>query len=274
MRVVLMTTVRGQQPAALDAALLELGLHAEEAAGVSLVGWHAPRRPLPVGEHLVLGPSLSLGSGVQRALVGPVHEPGTMMSAAGSTAAGAELLEEASGPADPAAAPMTGEPENLEEDAATAEPVGGARTTEPGGDVVPPAGEPAGAPTARAPLPPLYSPRRVAMALRWRVRRARRVLRRHPLLLRVRSSTRLRRLRQQALPGTLADQYAVACLRAAPVREAVARADVVVAMDANTYKAAWLLARRHPGPTVVAGLAAGKRAVEEARERAAASPQG
>jgi hypothetical protein len=53
----------------------------------------------------------------------------------------------------------------------------------------------------------------------------------------------------------------MSALTSPAVQVLVAGADVVVALDATTHRAAWLLARRHLGPDVVVGTSAGKQAV-------------
>jgi hypothetical protein len=112
-------------------------------------------------------------------------------------------------------------------------------------------------------------PASVAHALRWRANRARLTVRRHPTIVRVIGSTKLRRARKAVIPDTLASRYAAACLASREVNELVAQADVVVAMDAHTHRAAWLLARRHPGPDVVVGLAAAQRSLAARAEESA-----
>lgn len=117
---------------------------------------------------------------------------------------------------------------------------------------------PAGTPSAPAQR---QGAARVVHAVRWRSRRAKRALAAHPTARRVARSTKVRRVRSAVAPLGSAGGYAVAAMASAQVQSLVARADVVVALDADTYRAAWLLARRHPGPAVVVGLAAGKQAV-------------
>ena len=62
--------------------------------------------------------------------------------------------------------------------------------------------------------------------------------------------------------------------RPPPTSGRSSRADVVVALDADTYRAAWLLARRYPAPDVVVGAAAGKQAVDGAPPAASADGLG
>jgi hypothetical protein len=80
---------------------------------------------------------------------------------------------------------------------------------------------------------------------------------------------RLRRIVTKVAPGVLGSRFALSCLRKRDVRGEMADADVVVALDAQTYRGAWLLARLHPAPAFVAGTGAGRRVIEE---RAASRP--
>lgn len=114
-----------------------------------------------------------------------------------------------------------------------------------------------------------FTPAGVAHALRWRANRARLAVRNQPLVSRVIGSTKLRRARKAIVPDSLASRYAAACLVSREVNDLVERADVVVAMDAHTHRAAWLLARRHPGPDVVVGLAAAQRTLKARAEESA-----
>jgi hypothetical protein len=201
MRVVLLTTARGQRPATVREVLKELGLADHPETEVVVVGLHYPKKPLPVAANLVVGPDLSVR---RQAKSVPTRDDVAAAEAAGATAA--------------PAAPAT--------------------------------------PTA-----PIYHPARVGKAVAWRARRARHTVRTNPAVVRVRNSTKVRRVKNKVLPGGLATRYAVACLSATNVGAAIEGADVVVALDSNTYRAAWLLARRHPRPAVVVGVAAGRRAV-------------
>lgn len=220
MNIVLLTTARGQRPEALESAREQLGLTAADHPDIRVVGWHPPRRGLPVTQHVVLGPDLSLTGRARYVRVAPSAPPGSPDLAAG---AGEAAFPSPAAEASPADLPRS--------------------------------------------LPPVYHPRRVAKAVAWRARRIRKALRKPALVTRVRQSTKVRKVKNKLAPGGLATQYAIGCLRAAVVHDLVERADVVVAMDANTHRAAWLLARRHPGPAVVVGLTAGRRVLDELRER-------
>jgi hypothetical protein len=123
--------------------------------------------------------------------------------------------------------------------------------------------------TAPAPARPTGL-RRVRRAVGWRVNRARIAVRRSPLRARVLQSTKVRRAKEALLPGSTASRFAVAALRSRPLRLAVSEADLVIALDTNTHRAAWLLARRHPGPDVVVGLEAARAALLLREARASA----
>lgn len=81
-------------------------------------------------------------------------------------------------------------------------------------------------------------------------------------LWRVRHSAKLRRVAHRAARTGMDFQYAAASNTSREVSQAIRSADVVVALDMRTYLAAWVLARRHPQPSFVAGVAAAKRAIE------------
>ncbi|HEX6916875.1 MAG TPA: hypothetical protein VF140_02280 [Phycicoccus sp.] len=135
----------------------------------------------------------------------------------------------------------------------------------PDGAVAPAAALAAQAPQA-APAPvQREGVHRLVHGVRWRYRRARRAATTHPLARRVAGSTKVRRIRSAVSPLGPASAYSIGALAAPGVHALVAGADVVVALDADTYRAAWLLARRHPGPDVVVGTAAGKQAIARRR---------
>jgi hypothetical protein len=144
-------------------------------------------------------------------------------------------------PAPPGADPTADDDDVTWEDAATAEAE-------------------AGAPVSPRPIGGNLA--RVRHGLKWRVGRVRLAVRAHPAARRVRQSTKVRRLRHAVTPGGPGTKYAVAALRARNVGDLVAAADVVVALDTNTHKAAWLLARRHQRPAVVVGAPAGKAVID------------
>lgn len=213
-------------------------LRIDSSASLSLVSWHRPAQPLPLAQHFqvrTVGGSQSL----------PVLD----------------------------VAPVV-EPAELEDDGSSGLALG------PGGPEEEPADTFAQEPSA-VPVPPRaaaarLTPSSVVHALRWRTNRARRALRRHPTtarvlgpgglrrqpaVARVLGSTKLRRAGKAVVPDSQASRYAAACLVSHDVNELIARADVVVALDPHTHRAAWLLARRHPRPDVVVGLAAAQRSL-------------
>lgn len=243
MKVVLLTTARGQRPATLATLRSQLGLLPDDGSELVVVSWHAPKRPLPVRSNLLVGPHLRI-SGAARVL--PVGDPFAGIDDDDLDAPAevpSEITDSDTG--------LDDLPDDLPEDVPDIEP------------------EPA--PARPAPLDPIYHPQRITKAVSWRVNRTRLAIRRNPTVNRVRNSTKLRKLRNKLAPGSLGSRYAVACLRAPNVHDEVATADVVVALDANTHRAAWLLARRHPAPAVVVGTAAGKRVLTERAAQAATS---
>lgn len=124
---------------------------------------------------------------------------------------------------------------------------------------------------ATAAATPTPLPRRLAHGVAWRARRVRFAVRDNPTVSRVRNSTKVRKVTNSMLPGGVSARFAFTTLRAREVRDALAEADVVVALDSHTHRAAWLLARRHPDPDVVVGTAAGRRVISARRERRAGS---
>ena len=91
------------------------------------------------------------------------------------------------------------------------------------------------------------------------------VRRDHPRLDRLRRSTKVRKVLKAGRSGGASLRFALTTSSASAVQQVVARADVVVALDAESHRAGWLLARRHPGPDVVVGTAAGKRMLDGRR---------
>ena len=119
-------------------------------------------------------------------------------------------------------------------------------------------------PPPPAPLTARAVPGRLAHGVGWRVRRARAAVGRHPVARRVSGSAKVRAVRRLA-PDRTSATFTATTLLAREVNDAVATADLVVALDRNTHQAAWFLARRHPGPDVVVG--------EPRRERSASGPE-
>lgn len=215
-------------------------LRIDSSARLSLVSWHRPAQPLPLDQHLqvrTVGGSQSL----------PVLD----------------------------VAPEV-EPAELEDDGSSGLALGAGGPEEESADTFGPEAQE----VPVAPVPPRataakLTPAGVAHALRWRTNRARRALlgpgglRRQPAVARVLGSTKLRRAGKAVVPDSQASRYAAACLVSRDVHELIAQADVVVAMDPHTHRAAWLLARRHPRPDVVVGLAAAQRTLAARAEESA-----
>lgn len=108
---------------------------------------------------------------------------------------------------------------------------------------------------------------RIRHAVRWRTNRARMAMGRHPLSQKVLGSTKVRRVAAKVVPGGVSAQFAISAARAQRVRRLCAMATVVVAIDQNAQRAAWLLARRVPHVPFVVGLPAAKRVIEESSGR-------
>lgn len=238
MKVVLLTTRPSPRPAWLLEVRELLGVADRPDVEVSMVSAHRPRRPLPVTRHMLAAPARSVSG---RATAVPV--------------ASAEPEVVASPAADPELLPWETAEATLGDDPGT-DTVGGIAS-------VPALGEPTEpVPTASLLDLPVYHPRRAAKAVSWRANKVRLMVKRHPGLGRVRNSTKLRKAQANLAPSSLPTSFALACLRAREIGALVDVADLVVALDANTHRAAWLLARRHPRPMVMVGTAAGKQAIE------------
>jgi hypothetical protein len=219
-------------------------LRIDSSAHLALVSWNRPAQVLPVDQHVLVrtvGGSHSL----------PVHD------------------------VEPAV-----EPAELEDDGSSGLALGAGGPEEESADTF--AQEASDVQVPSRSTAAKFTPSSVAHALRWRTNRARLAMRRHPALsrvvgpgglrrhptvARVLGSTKLRRAGKAVVPDSLASRYAAACLVSRDVNELFAQADVVVAMDAHTHRAAWLLARRHPGPDVVVGLAAAQRSLQARQEQ-------
>ncbi|GAA4110106.1 hypothetical protein GCM10022415_03620 [Knoellia locipacati] len=244
MKVVLLST-RRLRPHMVDTAREELGLEPQDAEHMTVVSWNPPIGRLRVASHLVVGPMLSPSGRVRYARVDPVvlDEPdaGEPHDLADLTAlvadADVEPLEEVT------TLDVVDDIDDAETDAA-----------DPGDtdDVLADQGDGA---TRRT------GARRVGHALKWRANRLRLTVQRHPVAQRIGGSTKVRRLRGAVTPGGLATHFALGCAQSPAVRRAVAGADLVVALDQNSHRAAWLLARRIAGPEVVVGIPAAARIV-------------
>lgn len=294
MRILVLDTGRGIGPHKVALWRAQLGL--EEHDEVRLLSWHPPAAPLPLETHLVCGPVLRLGREPQRWPVcdsddvpgdaGPVapHE----LSVTGAFELEEQLSEQEAEPGQAAAADRDGRHRDDTADATRTEAgppepqdLAVVATPEaPGTDRQPldiAAGPtPSGPPRSLAHLP-VYHPRRVRQAVRWRSRR----LRRRTVRLASRQLRRARGRRNELryLPSTavssalrlrsdgIAGEFALATVRSAAVADLVRTSDVVVPVDQRSLKTAWLLARRHRGPAVIATTAAAARAIALRRAR-------
>ncbi|MDN5791141.1 MAG: hypothetical protein L0H25_09780 [Micrococcales bacterium] len=268
MKVVLLTTLRAQRPSWFLQITEQLALADRPDAEVSVVSAHRPNWPLPASRHVLAGSRVSLRD---TATSLRVAAPANTADLAAPTDAGPGDPTESSGEpladvlSDPVGESLT-------------EAMTGSLTEDPSvplEDAADPADEQVEdddlapvRPQAGSVLHlPVYHPRRMVKAASWRANKVRLTMKKHPGLARVRASTRLRKVRTAVgstiLPGGISDAFALSCVRCDLVGELVGSADVVVALDASTHRAAWLLARRHPRPAVIAGTAAAKRVIEE-----------
>ncbi|EAP97494.1 hypothetical protein JNB_18528 [Janibacter sp. HTCC2649] len=237
MKVVLLST-RRLRAHMIDTSRAELGLDPGDAQDLTVVTWNPPIGRLRVAQHLVVGPILSPTGKVRFARVDPVEQapPETTSSPADDATAPdvavADPADDASIEDDSFADPEDRDDQDDQDDAAVV------RT----------------------------GTRRVGHAVKWRANRARLSVQGHPVAQRIGASTKVRRLRAAITPGGLATHFALGCSRSPVVRRAVEGADLVVALDQNSQRAAWLLARRIAGPDVVVGIPAGARLVALKRD--------
>ncbi len=241
MKVVLLST-RRLRAHMVDTVRAELGLEPGDAAHLTVVSWNPPIGRLRVGRHLVVGPVLSPTGRARYARVDPIAE-----DVVDGAVVGVDEIPETT----------HSEPETRPE--AEIHPEPGANPEPEVVDMVDHAA-PAPAPVP-APVPARTGAGRVAHALKWRANRVRLTVRRHPVARRVSGSTKVRRVRHALTPGGLATHFALGCTQSDAVRRAVGGADLVVALDQSSHRAAWLLARRVAGPEVVVGVPAGARIV-------------
>lgn len=267
MKVVLILGGRGLRPGWITQAFDELGV-SEGDVELTLVTWHPPAHPLPVAEHWVVGPSTrgpvrrhEVSAPVPHLALGPVNEAPAAETATPATdeQGSAPVPAVDDGPdaslvsADEAPSPSAVESPDGTDDAEQDAP-----------------GPPTLATPASRPLAPIYTPARIRAAAGWRLRRIRRKVRMFyrgargrgtlpgRLLYRLRHLPRVQRLRADRV----ATEFAVVLTRDARIREAARDAVVVVGVDGNSHRAAWLLARRVPGPEVVIGLPSARRVVQ------------
>lgn len=230
-KVVLVDTGRGRDAAWVEARRAQLGLDADDE--LALLSWNHPRGPLPVVDHLVFGPTLDWGR----------REPAVPSVTLPRRSSG--------GPA-----------------------AGGSGT-----------GAGAGASAAVAGLP-IWHPRRLAHGARWRTRRLTRPVQRRMAPIGARAQAAMpdltpltKHLSSAELGGRIrarvgvssdgvATDFAIAVVRSRQASDLAAWADVVVPFDVRSRKAAWVLARRVPGPDVPSDVDA---AVRILRGKAAAN---
>lgn len=241
MKVVLLTTRPSPRPAWIVEITQQLGVAGVSDVEVTVVSAHRPRRPLPVTSHWLAAPAYSLSG---RATEVPVASTGPVAT---------------DGPvADPDLLPWETAEVSLGDDP-VADTAGGISS-------LPALGDPTESASTVSLLDlPVYHPRRAAKAVSWRANKVRLTVKRHPGLARVRNSTKLRKVKTNIVPSSLPTSFALACIRSREIGDLVDVADLVVALDANTHRAAWLLARRHPRPAVMVGATAGKQVVESIR---------
>lgn len=263
MKVVLILGGRGLRPGWIDQAFDELGV-SEGHVDLTLVTWHPPAHPLPVAEHWVVGPSArgpvrrhEVSAPVPHLTIGPVNQAPAAESATPAT----DEQGSAPVPAVDDGPDATLVSEDDDPSTSAVESIAGLD------DAQDFPGPPSLATPAPRPLAPIYTPARLRAAAGWRLRRIRRKLRLiyrgvrgrgtlpGRLLYRLRHLPRVQRLRADKV----ATQFAVVLTRDARIREAARDAVVVVGVDGNSHRAAWLLARRVPGPEVVIGLPSARR---------------
>jgi hypothetical protein len=276
MRIVLLSA-RRLRPHQITAALADLGVASGEA-DVRIVTWGMPVGRLPVAEHIVLGPDplspirsvrvassateSTAGSDVIDAEVNDAEENGAEGADAEAALAEAALAD---------AGPVLVETEPALTDADLAETDLADADEEPLADAVLPAPDEASEPLSPARSgPPRTGLARLQHGLRWRANRARMTVAGHPVAKKVLGSTKVRRIAAKVTPGGLSGQFALRASGNARIRWICGRATVVVAIDQNAHRAAWLLARRVPEVPIVVGLPAAKRILDEARTRSGA----
>lgn len=232
MRVLLLSTQRGQSPERLADWLSQLPLG--EVDAVSVVSAHYPRSPLPIAHHVVLGAG-ALAHGRHA----PV-EPGGVTwrdGGLGGLTPGADAGDASD--SDALGTSVVGD-----------EQLNGAKGKQ---------GTRSIAHALR------WRTRRVQLAVR-RARQEQPALRAvDAQLSRVGSSTKVNRIIGKLTPGGPGKEFAVKAYRSPLTNQLFGQADLVIGLDTNTHLAAWLLARRHAKPKVVTTLAAGKQFIDGVR---------
>jgi hypothetical protein len=274
-RVLIMDTGRGIGPDKVQMWSAHLGLTG--ADHISLVAWWRSSSPLPVDRHLVGGPVLRLD---REPFDAPTQGRVAHRSEIEATAANTSLVDEAVTGASGGLSTAELDEQLSEQEAghsqATAADQPGASE---GHQSLPvhvrrPDRQEAGRPSDMSHLPILH-PRRLRQAVAWRARRARRQAERFGAR-QVRRVTMLRsdtghlpsaiiRTSLRGRKDALSWEFASMANTSRAVNTLFRTAEVVIPVDARAQKAAWLLARRHPGPDVIVTLPAAARAVAARR---------
>ena len=236
MRIVLLDTGRGV--GADTIRMWRDNLQLTERDSIALLAWQPPREPLPVTDHYLFGPRLSLRRTEPRRVETLGDLFGGLDLDAESLAA--EAAREQAGDDDAAGEPRTpriisGEP--------------------PREDLI-----------SRFAGPDSGMLRR---ALAWRVKRARNALRRLRRSLKSGDGPvgALARRISSVRSGTISTRFAIALIRSQEAAVLFRGADLVFPVDARSQRGAWLLARANPGPDVVVGYPAAVRALARRRAR-------
>jgi hypothetical protein len=252
MKVLVLDTGRGIGTVKVESWREHLGLKADDR--LDLVSWFPPREILPLRRHLVCGPVLRLG-----------HEPVDWAVAEASPARAATAGEVTGSQVEPGVFGASEPTTEQDADQGYVEAADGGGSAHPG----------LAQPPAATDSLPVYHPRRLRQAVRWRARRHVRRVGRLPSRVRKRAHQRLSQVRGlpdraarsllQRRGDGIAGGYVLATLGSRQVRRLFADADVVLPVDARSQKAAWLLARRYAGPDVLVTLPAARRALDARR---------
>ncbi|MBO3129952.1 hypothetical protein [Dermatophilus congolensis] len=266
MKIVLLDTGRGVSAETIR--MWRENLELLDTDEVELMAWQPPVEPLPVARHFVFGPRLD----VRR------PEPLSMQTLNGSDGADVDVADLVAEPAASERGGVAGA--GGEESPVSVSDLAGqmgevvqdhvtpGRIADPNGEVYRTGAE------ARASVSlPKYHPERVRQGVKWRSRRvkAKAVQVKRAAKANIKASDRpLAKVAQQAIAvrhGSISTRFAVALSRSRTASEVFAGADLVFPVDARSQRGAWLLARRHPGPDVVVGYPAAKRALRARRAR-------
>lgn len=233
MRVMVVDTGLGNHPAQVEELREQLGL--EDDDELVWLGRQLPKQPLPVSEHLVLGPSLRRMLAARRC----------------ETSRGAQPNDEIHRADLPRDAEVVSESDLSEDDLDEQLPEAAAHD---GRAANPPA------PPRSTGVTYLVKGTRNALRRTWRPLKTRLVQSQHPA---VRTGVGA----AQALYPGIEDRFGVAAARSRAVVELTATADVVLAHDRRSIPAVWLLGRKVRRPALVVGVGAARRAIEERRPR-------